>query len=332
MNPARPWSGPFGHPDTSGITGLPMPGRFRNAFREKRWCYAGIVSPDLFFGAAVVHLGYAASAFCFGLDRETGKLTEFTTVCPPFGRVRYDRNPETGTSRFKGPGRQIEISGDLSENKHLRVNLDRPAITAEVDFSTGGQDFLPVHFPMDMGRGKTAFTTKAAGMRAKGRIRLGGNTFDLSPDSAFALWDWTHGAYHRETFWNWTCGAGRGVEAGDGEASHRIGFNFSRDVYENGQLENTLWVDGQPEPVAAMEYTYDTKAPLSPWTIESEDGRIKLKFFPRGLRRANENYLVLASRFIQPCGRFEGKIMTRSGVELILEDTGGVVEEHFAKW
>ncbi len=331
MTIAQPWSGPFGHTDTFGLTGLPLAGTLSNMFREKRWCYAGIVSPDLFFGAAVVHLGYAASGFCFGFDRNTRQMIEFTSVGPPLGRVRYDRNPETGISRFKAPGKFIEISGDLKTGRRLKADLagKGPALTADIEFSASDTGFAPMHFPMDMGQGKTAFTTKAAGLKANGRVWLGDKAIDLSPDNSFALFDWTHGAYHRQTFWNWACGAGwaRG-ESG----VCAMGFNFSRGVYENGRLENTLWIDGVPEPAGEMDYIYDSQNPLAPWKICSKDRKINLTFFPEGMRRADDNFIVLASRFIQPCGRFEGTITTESGTALILEKTGGVVEEHYAKW
>ncbi len=333
MSLPAPWSGSFGHQDTSVITGLPLPGLLKNAFREKRWCYAGIVSPELFFGAAVVHLGYVTSTFCFGFDRTEGKMVEHDYVRPPLGQVRYDLNPETGTCWFKTSGNRVELSGD-SGNKNLAVNVGSGsnALTADVDISAGQTGFAPMHFPMDMGEGKTAFTAKAAGMTAGGSVQIGDKEIILHPENSFALFDWTHGAYHRQTFWNWTCGAGQAREKTDNGTTAKIGFNFSRGVYENGTLENTLWIDGQPEPVDEMTYDYDAKNPLEPWDIASKDEKIRLKFFPEGMRQANDNFIILASKFIQPCGRFEGEVTTRSGKTFVLENTGGVVEEHYAKW
>ncbi len=165
MTPALPWSGPFPYADTFDITGLPLTGRLKNMVREKRWCYVGIVSPDIFFGAAIVHLGYAASGFCFGFDRKTSEMVEFTSVGLPLGRVRYDRNPETGVCRFDAGRRCIEISGDLKTTRQLRANLKTRgrSLGAEIEFSSPDDGFAPMHFPMDMGRKKTAFTTKPSG-------------------------------------------------------------------------------------------------------------------------------------------------------------------------
>ena len=327
-----PWSGPFSLPDTTSITGLPLASGIKNMFREKRWCYAGIVSPDLFFGAAVVHLGYAASGFCFGFDRKSKEMLEYTQVSLPINHVRYDRHPESGTCRFNSGKNNIEISGDLSQVKQLNISLikDGQPLKAAIDFYAPDTGFSPMHFPMDMGLERTAFTTKAAGLEARGEILLGDKNFRLTPDNTFALFDWTHGAYPRQTFWNWACGAGSGEDKMGKQA--KVGFNFSKGVYENGRLENTVWINGVPEPAGEIDYVYDPKKPLSPWQIQSKDMKIKLTFNPEGIRQANDNFIVLASRFIQPCGQFEGKITTASGNTYTLESTSGVVEEHYAKW
>ncbi|HCY87183.1 MAG TPA: hypothetical protein DHV36_18765 [Desulfobacteraceae bacterium] len=335
MKVTQPWSGPFGLADTTGITGLPLSGTatLKNRVTEKRWCYLGIVSPELFFGAAVIHLGYITSAFSFCFDRERRIMTEANFVRPPMGRVRYDRHSASGICRFKEGKRRIEFSGDLDTNgRQARIELDTADLLADIRLAETAGTFSPMHFPMDMGQGKAAFTTKAAGIPARGQIRAAGRTFILDPEQTFALYDWTHGAYHRKTFWNWTCGAGFASDPETGDKKTKVGFNLSRGVYENGTLENTLWVNGQPEPVAAVDYDYDTAQPLTPWKITSKDRKINLRFFPEGKRSANDNFGLVASRFIQPCGRFDGQIRTDAGHSLTLTDTAGVVEEHFAKW
>jgi len=324
-----PWSGPFTHGSTSELTGLPLAGSLKNRLIEKRWCYAGVVCPELFFGAAVVHLGYVTSAFCFVFDRVTREMTEQTHTWPPLGHARYDRHPESGTCSFKGLGKDIRIkSSPEGFTKKIYVRLS--SIQADLELKALEKGFFPMHFPMDMGEGKKAFTTKAAGLKARGEIRVNTKVFTLSRDTAWGLFAWTHGAYPRQTFWNWTCGAGRAeTEKGD---TVSLGFNFSRGVYENGRLENTVWINGRPEPVSEMTYEYDPDHPLSPWQIISKDKKVTLTFYPEGMRSANENFGLLASRFIQPCGRFEGEIITHKGSILTLKSLSGVVEEHYAKW
>lgn len=330
-----PWSGPFALKDTTALTGLPLQNALRNRFAEKRWCYAGVVSQDLFFGAAVVHLGYITSAFAFGFDRAIGRMVEQTLTWPPMGHVRYDRHPEKGTCRFRGLGRHIEIrSTDDGFGKRLLVRLEskRHAIKADLTLGPPETGLSPMHFPMDMGGGKKAFTTKAAGLSARGEVSLNGKIFTLNPEQASGLVDWTHGAYPRSTFWNWACGAGKGIPVSGTDQPVSVGFNFSRGVYENGRLENTLWINGRPDPVQAVRFRYDPAAPMTPWRILSSDSRIDLTFFPEGARSADDNFGLVASRFIQPCGKFEGGITTSDGRKFTLTSAGGVAEEHHARW
>jgi len=326
-----PWSGPFAHASTKAITGLPLANSLKNAVREKRWCYAGVVSPKLFFGAAVIHLGYITSGFAFGFDRETGQMTEQTLTWPPLGHLRYDRNPEQGTCRFKGLGQHIEIlSLPDRMGKAIRVRLKRrgQTLTANLTLAPPATGFSVMHFPMDMGAGKHAFTTKAAGLIGHGSVTLNSKDFFLAPKDTFGLYDWTHGAYPRHTFWNWACGAGTAKTVHGHPVA--LGFNFSRGVYENGRLENTLWIDGRPEPVPAIDFKYH--APEAPWQITSADRRVALTFFSEGFRAANDNFIALASRFTQPCGRFNGEVTTLDGRRFTLSSVSGVVEEHDAKW
>lgn len=320
------WSGPFSRPDTTTLVHLPRPGFSLGNFREKRWCYAGIVHPEIFFGCAVVHLGYLTSAFCFVFDRTTRQMTDHALVRPPLG-TRFDRNPETGTCRFKTPGKFLEMSSRPGRNKiQARFKFSGQTLEADLEILPPPSNIASMNFFMPMEQGNHAFTAKTAGLRAQGHIRLNQRIYDLEPEKSFVVWDWTHGAYPRKTFWNWACGAGVSTD------QTLVGFNFSSGVYEQGFLENVVWINGIPEPLGRIEFLYDGQHPDQPWQIKSRDNRVDLVFEPEGIRRADDNFALIQSRFIQPCGRFKGKLVTASGQHLVLETLGGVVEEHFAKW
>ncbi|MCP3942864.1 MAG: DUF2804 domain-containing protein [Desulfobacteraceae bacterium] len=323
------WSGKFSYPDTIGLINLPKSRFSLNRFREKRWCYTGITHPDIIFGAAVIHLGYITSAFCFGFDRKTGQMLEHTIVRPPLGQVCFDRHPENGICRFKSPGKFLEISSGPGWNiKKLKTNFNFSGqnIQADIDIMPLASGIDPMHFFMPMGANTHAFTTKIAGLEACGQIQLNGTIYDLTPGNSHVLFDWTHGVYPRQTFWNWACGAGLSQNGSP------LGFNFSAGVYENKILENVIWIDGYPEPTDKVKFTYDPVNPDKPWEIKSRDKRINLLFTPEGMRKADDNFGIVKSKFIQPCGRFSGSIESQTGNCLVLDEVGGVVEEHFAKW
>lgn len=302
---------------------------FLNRFREKRWCYAGIVGPEFIFGCAVVHLGYAASAFVYAYDRRRNEMAEHSVVLPPLpGIVRFDRDLEMGLCRFRSGRFLVEIGGYGNPGeKTLRVRVDKPGCCLDVEADLVSMDGLePVYFLMPMGRVKLAFTAKAAGFGVRGMVRINGRGYGVAGPEVSGIFDWTHGYYRRHTFWNWACGAGT---ARDGS---RVGFNFSRGVYENGKLENTVWMDGRSHEVGPVGFEYDPKDPGALWQVRSADGLVDLEFLPEGRRIGNENLGLIQSRFIQPCGRFQGRLMSPGGRVVVLDRAFGVTEEHFAKW
>jgi hypothetical protein len=323
------WSGDFNYPDTRGLLNLDDRLFSFERFKEKRWCYVGIIHPDIIFGCAVVHLGYIYSAFAFGFDRQERKMMDHSLVFPPLGQVRYDRNPENGVCSYKS----LRGSLVLTHNKNpvpstIKVSFYLPgrSLKAEIELIEPDTGISPMHFFMPMGNTRPAFTTKIAGLKARGNIILNKKIFNLASENTFAVFDWTNGFYPRQTFWNWACGAGF---ADDGT---QIGFNFSSGVYENGLLENTVWINGAPLKQGEITFTYDSKNPGHPWQIKSKDKRINLRFIPEGIRKANDNLGIIKSKFIQPCGSFKGLIKTQDNHSFQLSSVGGVVEEHFAKW
>ena len=72
--PHGEWSGNFNYPDTKGLLNLNDRLFSIKRFKEKRWCYMGIIHPDIIFGCAVVHFGYISSAFAFGFDPADGPI------------------------------------------------------------------------------------------------------------------------------------------------------------------------------------------------------------------------------------------------------------------
>ncbi len=328
-NRSAEWSGDFNYPDTKDLLNLNERFFSLGRFKEKRWCYIGIIHPDIIFGCAVVHLGYISSAFAFGFDRQERKMMNHSLIFPPIGQIRYDRNPENGICSYKS----LRGSLILAHNKkpvpstiNTSFYLPGRSLKADIEIIEPEGGISPMHFLMPMGNTKPAFTTKTAGLKARGKIILNKKVFDLASENTFAVFDWTNGFYPRQTFWNWACGAGF---SDDGT---QVGFNFSSGVYENGLLENTVWINGTPLKQGKITFSYDSEKPELPWLIKSKDGLINLRFKPEGIRKANDNLGIIKSKFIQPCGSFEGSIKTQSNHIFHLSSVGGIVEEHFAKW
>ena len=321
---SRPDTGPLPHPfalpDTRSLI-RPPDGRLR-IWQEKRWCYAGVVHPEFILGAAMAHLGYVTQAFAYVFDRRTRKITQAGQVFPPLGKMAFDPHPTRGNIRFRAWGNRLEIQ-PTKDGHHLFLEFPGAHLQAEIHFSR--ETLEPRHFYMPMHDHHRAFTTKAAGLKATGTVRAGGRAWALNGQGR-GLFDWTHGVYPRQTQWNWACGAGTT------DQNLELGFNFSRGVYEYGQLENTVWIDGAPFATPEIQFDYHPKQPQLPWKIYTRDGRVNLTFTPEGIRQKRENLLLVQSAFIQPCGSFQGQIQSPDGQVHRLNATAGVTEEHFARW
>lgn len=298
-------------------------------FREKRWCYFGIINPELILGSAIVHLGYVTSAFTFVYERKSQKLIENNFIAPPFGQIYFDRHPDFGQCGFKSGSALIDMKHDcihgsrslaidVAQKPHKKIKAN---ITIAEDLSS-----RPLQLLTPMENGKRVFTQKIAGLKAEGSIETQDKTYTLNPEETFAIFDWTDGYHNRETTWNWASAGGIS------ECGKRIGINFSSGVYTSGFNENAVWINDTPIQQTDITFKYDTKNPLDPWHITDSNGLVDLTFQPIDKRKAKDDFGIIASRFIQPFGNYSGFITDDEGNKIVLKDVGGVVEEHFALW
>lgn len=298
-------------------------------FREKRWCYIGVISNDCISGTALVHLGYACNAFSFVYDRQEKKLLEKGYVFSPLSGMQFDRDADTGDCKMQNKNDSIAILNRCQEGKRiLNINIannSKNQIIAKLEIQEN-LNSKPLQLFTPMQNGKKVFTQKIAGLSACGTIQTQEKTFTFKKENSFAIFDWTNGFHNRITEWNWASAGGVS------ECGKRIGLNFSSGVYTSGYGENVVWFDGEPELQDDIIFEYDSKDPLKPWTITNKQKSIELMFTPENLRQAKENFGLVASSFKQPCGSFSGFLTTKAGERITVNNMGGVVEEHYAKW
>jgi hypothetical protein len=298
-------------------------------FREKRWSYIGVISDECISGTALVHLGYACNAFSFVYDRKEKKLIEKGYVLSPFSGMQFDRNPDNGDCRMQNKGDSIDMLHRCNEGKRLlTINIakDTPQqilanITIEEDLQS-----KPLQLLTPMQNGKKVFTQKNAGLRAEGSIQTKDKKFTFNKDNSFVIFDWTNGFHNRITEWNWASAGGIS------NCGKRIGINFSSGVYTSGYEENVIWIDGEPELQEKIIFNYNAQQSLDPWTITNTDKTIHLTFIPEQMRCSKDNFGIIASSFMQPCGSYSGFITSKAGERIEINNMGGVVEEHYARW
>ena len=291
-------------------------------FREKRWQYLGLYTPDLFMGLALVHAGYVGNIFCYVFDRKRGVLWEQERLAPLGAGIRIDRALYSGVSSYHTEHERVRIEArngmrivdvrlkDKNQDLDVRLELNDDPNPLQIVTPTRDSDFT--------------FTHKGAGLKANGRIRLGNHRWSITDERA-AL-DFTFGFPAHHTIWQWLSAHG------NTKAGKAFSINGVSPVFHDSFHENVVWIEGEPTVLSPLIFAFDAQNPHKEWVIKTEDGSTELCFQPEGMRRQNINYRIIASRFVQPFGTLHGFCTDKDGVRHEIDQAFGVVEDHEARW
>jgi hypothetical protein len=312
--PPRPATlvGPTGEP----LDGLwagdldvdPVPLRHHRG-RVRRWSYAAAGDETVMIGAAVADVGPALVAFVWCFD---GMMHTWEQRGLPglHGSVGLEA---TRPSRFaRGDARVLVLpTGGLE----VDVPVAAGRLQARIEVTPG----RPAVYLTPTPRGGWNATRKAAGEAATGRLTVGGRTVGLDGGS----WrDHTVGRQDRRTTWRWAAGAGRG-------GASRVGINVTRGMNDVAGSDDVVWWDDVPYRLEVDQLGPVTDDLEGPWRVTGDGW--ELAFQPIGVRAADENLVVMRSRYVQPVGHFVGALPGPDGapVEVVLH---GVTEDHEAVW
>lgn len=251
---------------------------FRAGRPLKRWRYVGAYGPDLMA--------------CVG-DVRIGPLRQrFWAVCEAGGPVVERTTLSRGSVRLDGSRALVEHGG-------VRIDLtfDERDAVATTHPSGGGY----------------VWTSKQAGVPVRGRVEVGGRSYEI--DGLGAVDD-TAGYHRRHTTWSWSAGVGRGA------GGERLGWNLVTGVNDAPRgSERCVWIDGEPREVGPVEFAHDLSS------ISFAEGG-SLAFETWGAREDRTNILLVRSSYRQPFGTFSGELP--GGVWLA--EGYGVMEWHDVYW
>ena len=290
---------------------------FLKRLMVNRFHFIGIIGPELMAGIAVVDLKYLSNGFFYVYDRQTGGITEASGLGHPFSGTSIEDSPEKPLSRFSSGGLSIEIRKDSLKASGKDISLD-----TSLDENTT----TPLRICTRAGYRGWVFTRKASPIKLRGTLTHKNRQHDLSSPAYWALSDWTCGFMRRQTFWNWAAIAS---SLDDGRS---LGLNLSCGVNETSFTENAFWVGGFMTRVDMVDFDFNRDNLSDPWRIRSNDGKVNLVFYPEANRGEKLNALLVASRFTQLPGVFEGTLRTDEGEILALQSCPGFTEDHYAKW
>ena len=303
--------------DWSGLIAAQQHGGLWRWAHHKRWQYVGIASPELFIGVAVVNLGWCMTAFAYVFHRFRRRIiVDWSQDGLPAlsGRVT-DAPIDDMSTAFRGPGASISLQHLAGDVLALRVRAANLTLRADLDLATAPPVMVAVG-PVE--GGVMHSTHKTSAMAVRGEVDVDGLRWDLG--EAHACLDSSDGLLARDTAWRWA-------------SAHRPGLGFNLQQGYFGNMENTLWLDGEPLPLGAADFQFDAQQPLEPWTLRTDCGLLDLRFEPQGARCADRDLGVAASRYIQPVGLFSGEVRrTRHGPSQAVTGLLGVTEDHRSVW
>lgn len=296
--------------------GLPVPGPMKG-LKFNQFHFFGVMGPEMMAGMAVVDLGMITNGFFYLYDRNTQKVVETKKLGLPGKKTFIRCTPEQTMSRFEGGGLRIVMEGN-------RVWAEGKEISFEADLDLASTN--PLRICSRAGYRGWVYTQKTSPITVKGRMTVNGRTIEIASPETMGLMDWTGGYMRKYTFWNWGAIA---ATLGDGR---RFGMNLAAGVNETGFTENAIWVDGSRTKVDTVHFDFRMEDLYEPWRLTSRDGRIDLVFRPEAERSEKIHVGLIASRFTQLMGTFEGTVVTGEGETIELGRLPGWAEDHYAKW
>ena len=300
--------------DAAGTLGTSTGQRF---LREKQWQWFSAANSHVACGGTLLDAGYATTVFAWVFDRTTQRMiADNTDLLPPFAIEISDNPTDGGGAQLRGLSRRfsIERTGDV-----IRIDASMGSIQFDLELDARATDALTAICPVGEGddRGINV-TQKQNCLPVRGRIAADGRAFSFGSDSIGML-DYTHGLLERQTRWRWAIGCGHV------EDDSLAGFNFVQGF--NGELENAVWIDGELQTTEPVEIDFDEKRPNDPWNLRSGNGAVDLSLFVEGVRNHETNLRIVTSSYLQPIGRWHGRIIDRE-----VHDLFGITERHTAKW
>ncbi len=289
-------------------------------YRLKEWHYVSLTTDEWYVAVGLVQLGYVGNLFSYAVDRvQKRSAVEYGSLSPLGRALSLAPSSIRGTTSWKSRAATVSIAANDGWDVDLDIPLGAERLRGRAHIES--RDSLAMLHRL--GPGRVAYTHKAAGWPASGYLELGSRPIRL--DGGLAASDWTRSQARRVTEWKWASLSGR---LRDRTA---IGLNLSADVYDDAKghsVENALWVDGKVRSLSGVRFEMPSDPKTKRWVIRSLDtDEVDIEFEPLGAREEHTNFGLVRTDFVQPYGRFAGRVCGHD-----ITGCFGVVEAHVSVW
>lgn len=307
-----------------------------NALRIKEWDYFSVISHTGKFAISFTasDLGFAGLfAICF-LDLEKKQFYQVDSLkLFTLGKTGFPASPESGSVKFSDSKLSIEI---IHTPEKKVIHFKSPSLK---DFNGGEglEGSIEFQVPANLetmniatswkeNRKAFYYNHKANCLPVKGSFAIGKNRYELFPEKDFGGLDWGRGYWTYKNRWYWSSlstlleGKPFGLN---------LGYGFSD---RSPASENVVIYDNKIHKLEEVEFLFDSKDYMRPWTFVSSDKKLDLHFTPVVDRNSAINLLLIASIQHQVFGLFSGEVILDSGKKLTLKNIPGFAEDVFNKW
>ena len=163
------------------------------------------------------------------------------------------------------------------------------------------------------------------------RLPAGSNTWGKNivyrPKTAWQTLTGDRGVWAYRSFWVWASASG--FTANGQKIGLNLGYGFGD---TSAATENAFILDGHVHKLDQVKFQYDNKNFMKPWSMVSDDERLKLTFTPFFERVAKTDVKILYSEVHQIFGVYSGQLITDQGQTIQIDHLTGFAEEHHARW
>lgn len=288
--------------------------------REKRWLYTAIATPEVFVAAAVVRLGYSATAFSYVYDAAERRIIAHESVLGPAQVARVRDDPREGVTAHFGLGRsQFRLEKTSNGSLVIDVRAGAVSIEAAMDASDAPSSITAV---APIPEGVVDVTEKRSLLSTRGTVRVANRRWDLA--GGRGGFDLTQGLLARRTRWRWAYALGSTDE----------GLPFAMNLVQGfvGELECAVWIGDELIGVGEGRIEPGEGDSRAPWSVKTACGTVDLRFVPSDFHRENRELVVVSSKFVQAVGRYEGHVRLKDGRTFAVREALGVTEDQDTKW
>jgi hypothetical protein len=303
--------------------------KFLQSLRLKRWDYYGLTTKTHYFSFTISDIGYLGMVFAYVIDFENKVMHEETLALPFAAGVKIARNSTEGVTEYQNKNVKLRFTTSNDQRKlsiawqNFHQSKD---LNAELELSLPSEhESMNLVIPIETRR--FYFNRKINCLPAKGMVEYLGEKYEITSDTALGNLDWGRGVWAYDSFWVWASASGFTKD------HQTIGLNMGYGFGDTSAAsENAFILNGKIHKIGKLEFHYDSKDFMQPWSMESEDQRLNLRFTPFLDRPAKTDIKILYSEVHQMFGKYTGTLITDEGKTIEIQDLIGFAEEHHARW